>query len=169
MPNSATVDRVLSDRDVSGLGGSETLSEAGLLGQPRAKISFHLNDIVIEADDLSEWVVPTGEALISKLQLPPNWDSYGALPINRQRVDDAITVLLATMSANSEAPWVVPTTDGGIQLEWHRKNEDLEVEIRGQGDASIYFHNARSGEEWERPLFQNIPCLRDLLAQWVAP
>ena len=71
------------------------------------------------------------------------------------------------MSSDTEAPWVVPTTDGGIQLEWHRKDEDLEVEIGGGEGASIYFHNARTEEEWEISLFENMPRLRALLAQWI--
>ena len=167
MPNSATAEPVLSDRDVERGSGPGTLPDSGLLVHPRPK-TFRINDIEIEAE-LSEWVQPTLEALNSKLQLAPNWDSHGALPIDEQRVDDTIKVLIETMSGNTEAPWVVPTTDGGIQLEWHREGEDLEVEISGTRTASIYFHNANTGDEWEGPLFRNISRLRELLAQWVAP
>ena len=166
----ATAEALLSDGDVFRSGvGVETLSDSGLLGGSRPKKVFRFNNIEIEADDSKEWVQPTIEALYSKLRLPPNWDSHGALPIDEQRVADAIKVLSGTMSGNSEVPWVVPTTDGGIQLEWHREGEDLEVEISGTRTASIYFHNANTGEEWEVPLFQNIPRLRELLAQRVAP
>ena len=165
----ATAEAFLSYRDVEPGSVPGTLPDSGLLVQRRPKTFFRLNNTVIEAEDFSEWVRPTVEALNSKLQLLPNWDSHGALPIDEQRVDDAIKVLSGTMSGNSEVPWVVPTTDGGIQLEWHREGEDLEVEISGTRTASIYFHNANTGEEWEVPLFQNIPRLRELLAQWVAP
>ena len=174
MPNIATAGAALSENDVFEQStGAVTLPDSGMLVHSEAKLTVGLNNIQIHVellgrtDQFGGWVWPTLKSLDSKLQLAPNWDSHGALQIDKQRVLDAINVLFRTMSIDTAAPWVVPTTDGGIQLEWHRKDEDLEVEINGGGDASIYFHNARTGEEWEISLSENMPRLRNLLAQWI--
>lgn len=171
MLNIATAEAALSEGDVFQRSvGTATLPDSGMLVQPEPEATiFRLHKLKIEIREIEppKWVKPTLEALDSKLQLAPNWDSHGAPPVDTQRVIDAIKVLFSTMSSDTEAPWVVPTTDGGIQLEWHREDEDLEVEISGGGDASIYFHNARTEEEWEISLFENMPRLRALLAQWI--
>ena len=171
MPNIATAEAALSESDVFQRNiGAVTLPDSGILVHSEPRVIVRLSNIQIEFGRIEQfggWVKPTLEALDSKLQLTPNWDSHGALPIDRRRVLDAIDVLFRTMSSDTEAPWVVPTTDGGIQLEWHREDEDLEVEIGGGEGASIYFHNARTEEEWEISLFENIPRLRALLAQWI--
>ena len=171
MPNIATAEAALSERDVIEWSPGATLPDSGMLVHSEPRVTVRLSNIQIEQLGRNEhfggWVRPTLEALDSKLQLAPNWDSHGALPIDKRRVFNAIRVLFSTMSSDTEAPWVVPTTDGGIQLEWHREDKDLEVEISGGGDASIFFHNARTGEEWEISLAENIPRLRSLLAQWI--
>ena len=171
MLNITTAEAALSEGDVFQRSvGAVTLPDSGMLVHSEPRVIVRLGNIQIELDTIEQfggWVKPTLEALDSKLQLTPNWDSHGALLIDKRRVLDAIDVLFRTMSSDTEAPWVVPTTDGGIQLEWHREDEDLEVEISGGEDASIYFHSTGTGEEWEVPLFENMPRLRALLAQWI--
>jgi len=66
-------------------------------------------------------------AEISKLEA--NWDSYGASPIDRRAIESARRVIAAL----SHSPQIVPTTSGGIQLEWHRDGIDFDLVIPPEG------------------------------------
>ena len=57
--------------------------------------------------------------------LPPGWDSYGAKEITPLAIDGCRAF------ANSMS--IVPTSEGGIQLEWHALGVDLEIEIAPDG------------------------------------
>ncbi len=46
-------------------------------------------------------------------------------------------------------PFVVPTSGGGIQFEWHTRGIDLEVEVVQPGRIVALFADSRTGEEWE--------------------
>ena len=52
-----------------------------------------------------------------------NWDSYGGKPIREETLSQIsnITSVIKTV------PWIVPTSDGGFQLEWHKDGLDIEV------------------------------------------
>lgn len=58
--------------------------------------------------------------------LPPNWNSYRARPIDARAIA-AVRALLETK------PFIVPTSMGGVQLEWHTPHGDYELEIGPNG------------------------------------
>jgi hypothetical protein len=39
------------------------------------------------------------------------------------------------MSDASELPWIVPLPSGGIQLEWHSNDSDIEIALDGTDSA----------------------------------
>jgi hypothetical protein len=58
--------------------------------------------------------------------LEANWDSYGAKPIDREVVGEAIALYLKLPYAD----WTpVPGSDGSVQLERHADGYDIEVYI----------------------------------------
>ena len=48
------------------------------------------------------------------------------------------------LAPGRRAPVIVPTATGGVQLEWHSADEDLEIEVRALGRCRV-FH--RKGTE----------------------
>lgn len=54
-------------------------------------------------------------------ELKPGWDSYGAPALSLAALKVARVML--------DAPQVVPTPGGGIQLEWHQDGLDIEIVI----------------------------------------
>ncbi|MBM4018910.1 MAG: hypothetical protein FJ288_11375 [Planctomycetes bacterium] len=48
-------------------------------------------------------------------------------------VQMALNALMMVMESRSPAPTVVPTVEGGVQLEWHQNDIDLEVEVKPEG------------------------------------
>lgn len=70
-------------------------------------------------------------------KLPANWDGYGA----DAPWPDAIAVARRLIEALQHPPAVVPCSDGGVQLEWHRSGFEIEVAVQSHGqitDDDIY-------------------------------
>lgn len=70
---------------------------------------------------MNELVKAVGAKLDRYLTLPANWDSYGADPISGRVVAD-VREFVAKLPAGVPAPFVAPTNDGGVQLEWNRSH-----------------------------------------------
>jgi hypothetical protein len=81
--------------------------------------------------------------------LKENWDSYGARPIDPRCAEAAANLLWAVLDSSTPKPFVVPTSRGGIQLEWHRAGVDLELEIESPARVNVCFEDHREGTEQE--------------------
>lgn len=82
-------------------------------------------------------------------QLRSGWDSYGAQPLDPRAVRRCITLLSSLLRDEAPDPAVVPTRDGGIQIEWHHRGIDLEVNVPPVGQISYLFADAETDEEHE--------------------
>lgn len=80
-----------------------------------------LRNVLAELDDLS--------------RLPPNWDSRGAVVPSPAAIRGAIDLLALIMRDDTPPPTIVPTARGTLQLEWHRRGMDVEIEIVGRDHA----------------------------------
>jgi hypothetical protein len=81
------------------------------------------------------------------MALRPNWDSYGSRSIDANAVSYALEFLRTSMPQEGKAPQIVPTSKGGLQLEWHANGIDLEVEVDPVGDVSLSFDKDDRSEE----------------------
>lgn len=89
------------------------------------------------------------------LSLPKNWDSYGALPVNENTVDNALKWICSVKTDTMPLPEVVPTVRGGVQFEWHFKGGDIEVsfvnkeiELFYEGEYFDSLYNKGTMEKW---------------------
>ena len=98
---------------------------------------------------IPSWVKPTIARLVDVQRLPENWDSYGSHPIKAELIKNALGVLGATMSQNIPAPAVVPLADGGLQLEWHRRQQDLEIVFSADEPAQFFYRNRATDQQDE--------------------
>jgi hypothetical protein len=93
-------------------------------------------------------------------ELGPGWDGAGGLPVSDAALQMALGVLSETMSSDSVAPEVVPTSDGGLQLEWHFAGVDLEVYVEPDGRISVW---CREGSrEWEEDYYPRAKLSKEL-------
>jgi hypothetical protein len=92
-------------------------------------------------------VKPTISAFINIQSLSTNWNSYGAKTINHDLIQQSLFVLQLIMKADSPAPSVVPMADGGIQIEWHRKQQDLEIVFPAEEVPQFFYKNRATGAE----------------------
>lgn len=84
--------------------------------------------VVMPTLKVPQWLNDVLERTNNLLRLQPNWDSYGAKPIDIQSAVTSLQILAsAALAENAGAPQIVPTPQGGVQLEWHGANSDLEL------------------------------------------
>lgn len=84
-----------------------------------------------------EWVKATTVRFSELLDLPNNWDHQNASPIDRATATFAFDLLSKCLRSNTPAPQVFPLPSGGVQMEWHMKNIDLEIEV--EAPFEVYF------------------------------
>lgn len=116
-----------------------------------------------------QWLESTTASLCDLLALPPNWDSYGAQPIRVQSVMASIDLLRAIMHHETPAPAVIPTSQGFVQLEWHRGGIDLEIEVRSLGKYLAAFENSKTGEAWEEEVAWDLSALARCVSELSRP
>jgi hypothetical protein len=109
---------------------------------------------------MNQWVGGVEKALGEFLALPANWDSYGARRIDPGAVQAGIQVLYKYVPSGSPPPHVVPTSRGGVQIEWHTQGIDLQIEVVSPDSLQIFYENSKeqAEEEFEsRSPFTDLP------------
>lgn len=109
------------------------------------------------------WSAGVTQRIDELLRLPTNWDSYGASPINPSAAAAALRLVLRTADSATPAPQVVPTVEGGLQLEWHERGIDLEIATHPGGRVTLYYFDHRTGKESEDDLGPDLSRLRAAL------
>jgi hypothetical protein len=99
--------------------------------------------------EVPAWLITTVQSLLDLLHLPRNWDGYGAVQLQEQIVQKALMVLVEVMENDAPTPSVVPLSDGGIQVEWHRRGRNLEIEFPAGETPSFYYYEDGSELESE--------------------
>lgn len=96
------------------------------------------------------------EAAVQRIQelqqLRPNWDSYGGLPIRREAIENALTILIAVLAKGVPLPAIVPTSSGGVQLEWHNVACDIELEVTETLTSVFFSLHGDHERTWEGTL-----------------
>ncbi len=131
----------------STINAEATLTEAG---RPYYVFERNLgqgNKIVMEFPGEKPFWLDQVMARISRLlDLPSNWDSHNARPVDVDSVRTALQTLSRTMRPDTPSPQIIPTPRGTIQLEWHLRGIDLEVEALPSGLLHISCEDGESGE-----------------------
>lgn len=138
----------LTDRSTLMLRESSTVAENATLSAQRTRPARML----VTRELWPTWARTLEDRLSKLLYLRPDWDSYGAQPIQVKAADQAFTLLREVMNDRSPIPAVVPTATGGVQLEWHVQEIDSEIEINPAGNITAFSRDGRSGDEWEDTL-----------------
>ena len=141
---------------------------AMLTTAPRASREFEYpipgGKLIISVQgDPPAWLDPTAQGLTSLLYLAPNWDSYGARPIDPVHVFAALELLVLVMQDDTPAPAVVPTNRGGVQLEWHTQGIDLEIETLSLHRRHVSFEDSATNDEWDGEVVSNLTPLVDCI------
>jgi len=94
------------------------------------------------------WIVAFTRRIENLLKLQDGWDGVGSKRPQLNCVIEALEFLFGSLSHDTLPPQVVPTSEGGIQLEWHTKGIDLEITFSPGLRASFLF-SSNSGPDFE--------------------
>ncbi len=130
-----------------------TITVSTKLGDEERTFTFTVED----AARIPGWLKPTLKRATRLFLLPFNWDNEGGKVIERSSVMSAITSLMDLMGDNSSLPQWLPTSEGGVQLEWHEGGIDLEIEFSADGTEShVVFADLNKPErDWHGSLASN--------------
>jgi hypothetical protein len=105
------------------------------------------------------WEEPTVRRLARLYVLQASWDGADARPIPPDVLNMTQIVLRTLMRPTTLAPNVVPTVQGGIQLEWHARGLDVELEVLPTGRIEVLVSDLGTHEEAEGSLFSTFRAL----------
>ncbi len=113
------------------------------------------------------WIYPVLARLQHLGSLQANWDSHGGRRISGDAIVTSLHVLGAVMEDQTPSPWIVPRSDGGLQLEWHEGARDLELLIRPDNRVALYFSDDSGAEEQSESAVgpSQTPMIRDFLSR----
>jgi len=135
----------------------------GLSISERAYHQMHFRARQIEVMEVgtepSEWFGRIAAKLWGFMEYSDNWDSYGAKRPDKKAIDRALNIMLDLSEYDVPEPSVGPTSQGGIQIEWHTKGFDLELEILASLQLGASFKDQMTGEEWDQDICNDMKLL----------
>lgn len=138
-------------------------SEFSLFREKEKLSEVAFNDITIPS-----WWTSALQRISYLLQLPENWDSYGAKKIDVSIAYHSIDILQKVSRPDIPPPNIVPTVNGRLQFEWHTNGIDLEFEVLSAASISVSYENMNNGMEWDKVLDYNLAELTDIIRTLVA-
>jgi len=116
-----------------------------------------------------QWEVEVVRRVVKLLEMPEGWDSYGAAKIKKDAGMFALEILQKVMRPRTPIPQIVPTAAGGIQIEWHEKGIDLEIDILGPYECELWYRDHESQQAPSSMPFSNdFSLLREPIGQLTA-
>lgn len=153
MPSALTFEEPVVRNRASRLSPDQSSAPAArrLLTEPiRAELQLQGGTLVVESRQPEPaWLYPALSQLQYLTALGPNWDSYGGTPPTYNVLVGAFTILVHVSGSESPAPSIVPTSDGGVQLEWQGEVGELELRVGPGGRITGYRVDRVGGAESE--------------------
>jgi hypothetical protein len=135
-------------------------------------VVFHIGDQAFlltyrdAGNGLPPWAPSVLRSLSERWGLEQGWDSYDARPTDLQRAVELLNYLSALLSETSIPPIITPLSDGGVQAEWHRNKQDLEIVVPVNQPARYYYFNVTAGKEEDEELGpEKLAHVRALIAE----
>lgn len=102
--------------------------------------------------ELPQWMRDALSRLNQVAQMPSNWDTYGAIPVNQRTLEHALLVLTKLMPSSKRLPQILASSHGGVLLQWDDGRRELEVSVDGPMRGTVYFSDDEAGEQEEGQL-----------------
>ncbi len=113
------------------------------------------------------WIPRLVDRVRELLGLARNWDSYDAEPIGAEAAMTAALIAHASIMKGAPYPFIVPTVEGGVQLEWQQHDRDLEVEILSPTEVNVLFRE-HGVSVWEGSLLREPQRFEQYIARVIA-
>ncbi len=127
----------------------EILANSGLRRRREASVAEPTATL---AGQPAEWIPTAVGRLEAIAQLEDGWDGRKAPRISRSNIEIALQLLRRVMSKGTPMPQFVPTVRGGLQMEWHVPDIDVELEILSPSRYALSFEDRAEGREYDLEL-----------------
>ncbi len=107
---------------------------------------------VLVSDSRSEWIEALEKRFNDLTALPVGWDGYTGRPVSFTIARFAANLLERLYVPNVPPPSLVPGADGSLQIEWHRNDYDVELDIVGPQKVVAYRHDCQKETDEELEL-----------------
>lgn len=134
-------------------------------GDELRRVNFPRAQRGLELQSEPRWANQVVARLCELLALRPGWDSYSAPAPSRDAAMFTLEVLNRIMKSDTPAPYVVPSSTGGIQIEWHQKDLNFEIHVAGPYDGDFWWSERTNGNEGEGSLGADLSPLQDLISK----
>jgi len=94
------------------------------------------------AHNVLPWLDSALERLNSVGRLEGGWDGEAARATAAEAAAAALRALFEVMGSDTPPPSVVPMYDGGLQLEWHGHDIDVELAVGPDGARHVWISSA---------------------------
>jgi hypothetical protein len=113
------------------------------------------------------WFYPAMSRFQHLSRLADNWDTYGGSRVSDDAIYTALSIIARLLRDQSVPPAIVPTSQGGVQLEWHRVGDEVEVRVTPTGEISAFRCNEGDGkiDEIEKISLADLSPLVELVGQ----
>jgi hypothetical protein len=105
------------------------------------------------------WANDALQKLGALMELPAGWDGHRGNLITSVAVTYTFNILGRIMQPGVPLPSITPLSYGGVQLEWHRKGWDVEIEVFGPGRLQVFARDLKTGNENEFELGADLSAL----------
>lgn len=106
------------------------------------------SSVFSENAEIQSWIDVVRQVQ-SLLNLETNWDGHGGRIIHVDCARFALQLLRNILGPNTPPPSIVPLSYGGLQIEWHECDIDLEIEVVSPNVVIASFADSRSGATFE--------------------
>lgn len=111
----------------------------------------------VVAPDASPWYGAALDQISGLTALAHGWNGYDAREVKADMAIDAAKFLTRVAFPGIAAPSIVPLSDGGVQVEWHRGGLDIEITF-SDDEPGVYVVDREGGED-ELPLTEAVPTI----------
>jgi hypothetical protein len=116
-----------------------------------------------EAHPEQKWQLVVLTKILEYTNFAPDWDGYGSPSLKWDAGLFALAVLNQVMLRRTPIPQVVPAPGGGVQVEWHDRQLDIELHVRGPYDCELWIEDRRSGQTRSEELSSDFSHLQDAI------
>ena len=120
-------------------------------------------------DQPADWSTDCLSRIMRLRQLPRNWDSYGANPIDPASISFATQLVqVLAQVAGVGCPHIAASPAGNVALtwEWHEHSRELNLEVLPSGSLRYSYLNERQPTEDCEGVTDNPTLIAHLLTKW---